>query len=827
MPKQVILAAHFPGVNNQTVWSDPAAGSQIDFASFVHLAKTAERGRFDFFFLAEGLRLREQRGRIHDLDVVGRPDALTVLSGLAAVTEHLGLGATRERHVQRAVPAGPPARHARPPLRRAGGVERGHLVRRVHRGELPPRRVPRLQPALRAGRRVRRGRPEAVGLWDADALVADKPSAVSSTDGSRARSGTGARSSTSPGNFTVPRSPQRHPVIIQAGDSDAGRDFGAATADAIFNRHGTLEAGRAFFKDVKEKVRRHGRDPDTVKLLPGVTFVLGDSDADAQERAHHIRRQQVSPQTAILLLEQVWNRDLSNYDADGPLPEGGSRRRRHVDHPGPDAADGRPAGDRGEVARARRGEEPQHPRPHHRGHRAAVVHRHARARRRAAEPVRADRRVRRLHRRAAPDAHRPRRVRRHGGAAAAGARRAPHRIPRRCATPWPAALGPRAPRVPEGRSHDDPTVHSGPRAGEVRRHGRAGAARDHRPRPAGRGRRLPPVLAGRAPLHPGRRQLGAGGADRARRRGHRADPGRLRRRAAGAPDRARGGGGSSAPSTRCTPAASTSGSAAAGSAARRPCASWPRRRRAEGGRTAPQRAADPGAVLVRPAARLAAARAARGAAAAARRREPRLRRPGRRHPRAARRHLRVGRRPRRPCRARRGRRRRGVGPRQQRRAERPGGRRARAAVRGELPRRAVRRARGRRGVPGRVQAIGPVGPAARARVRRRGGRPRPTRRRRTSRRATACGCAASAPATARSRTRRRPRPARTTGPTTTGTWWPTASTPSSSAPPTASPTSSASCATPPDADELLVTTITHDHADRVRSFDLLAEEWAA
>ena len=74
--KQVHLAAHFPGVNNTTVWSDPTSGSQIDFASFVHLAQTAERGKFDFFFLAEGLRLREHRGRIFDLDVVGRPDSL-------------------------------------------------------------------------------------------------------------------------------------------------------------------------------------------------------------------------------------------------------------------------------------------------------------------------------------------------------------------------------------------------------------------------------------------------------------------------------------------------------------------------------------------------------------------------------------------------------------------------------------------------------------------------------------------------------------------------------------------------------------------------------
>src|SRR6185436_9964451 len=92
--KQMILAAYFPGVNNTTVWMDPRSKSQIEIESFIHLAQTAERGKLDFFFLAEGLRLREQRGRIHDLDVVGRPDALTVLAGLAAVTTHLGLTGT-------------------------------------------------------------------------------------------------------------------------------------------------------------------------------------------------------------------------------------------------------------------------------------------------------------------------------------------------------------------------------------------------------------------------------------------------------------------------------------------------------------------------------------------------------------------------------------------------------------------------------------------------------------------------------------------------------------------------------------------------------------
>ena len=92
--KQIHLAAHFPGVNNTTVWSDPAAGSQIDFASFVHLAQTAERGQVRLLLPGRGPAPARAAGQIHDLDVVGRPDTFTVLAALAAVTDHLGLAGT-------------------------------------------------------------------------------------------------------------------------------------------------------------------------------------------------------------------------------------------------------------------------------------------------------------------------------------------------------------------------------------------------------------------------------------------------------------------------------------------------------------------------------------------------------------------------------------------------------------------------------------------------------------------------------------------------------------------------------------------------------------
>lgn len=66
---------------------------------------------------------------------------------------------------------------------------------------------------------------------------------------------------------------------------------------------------------------RHGRRPDDMLVLPGATFVLGDTDADAADRAAEVRRAQVGPQTAIAFLEQIWGRDLSGHDADGPLPD--------------------------------------------------------------------------------------------------------------------------------------------------------------------------------------------------------------------------------------------------------------------------------------------------------------------------------------------------------------------------------------------------------------------------------------------------------------------------------------------------------------------------
>ncbi|MCA2210683.1 NtaA/DmoA family FMN-dependent monooxygenase [Nocardia rosealba] len=317
--KQIHLAAHFPGVNNTTVWADPASKSQVEFASFEHLARTAERGLFDFFFLAEGLRLREHRGRIHDLDVVGRPDTFTVLNAVAAVTERLGLAGTINSTYNEPFEL---AKQFAALDHLSGGRAAWNVVtssdaftgENFRRGGY-----------LEHGARYQRAAEvvEATrALWDswpADTLVVDRERGVFAREIPEISYRSSQFDIRAP--FVVPPAPQGHPVLLQAGDSDEGREFGAKTADAIFTAHGTLEAGQRFYADIKGRLAKYGRTPDELLVFPAATFVLGDTADDAHERARHIRYQQVSPATAIAFLEQVWGRELSEYDPDGPLPD--------------------------------------------------------------------------------------------------------------------------------------------------------------------------------------------------------------------------------------------------------------------------------------------------------------------------------------------------------------------------------------------------------------------------------------------------------------------------------------------------------------------------
>ena len=319
--KQVHLAAHFPGVNNTTVWRDSNQASQIAFSSFRHFAENAERGKFDFLFLAEGLRLREHKGRIHDLDVVGRPNTLAVLAGLAAVTTNIGLVGTLSSTFNEPYEL---ARQLASLDHLSGGRAGWNIVttfdafhgENFRRGAFLDKadRYTRAEEFVAVARQ----------LWDAwatDAVLADKATGDFLDEDAIGLVDHHGPQFDVTGFPTLPRSPQGSPVIVQAGDSADGREFASRTAEVIFSLHSGFEAGQTFYSDVKGRLAAAGRHRDSLKILPAATFILGDTEAEARERSRETALLQVSPQTAIAFLEQVWGTDLGGYDPDGPLPE--------------------------------------------------------------------------------------------------------------------------------------------------------------------------------------------------------------------------------------------------------------------------------------------------------------------------------------------------------------------------------------------------------------------------------------------------------------------------------------------------------------------------
>ena len=124
--------------------------------------------------------------------------------------------------------------------------------------------------------------------WDADAFVRDKRAGVLAAPSKVHYANYQGRWISSRGPLSIPRSPQGHPVIMQAGASDRGRDFAARWAEVIFTiQRGEAEM-RAFYEDVKARMAARGRAPHECAILPAVSVVLGETDAIARERAAYL-----------------------------------------------------------------------------------------------------------------------------------------------------------------------------------------------------------------------------------------------------------------------------------------------------------------------------------------------------------------------------------------------------------------------------------------------------------------------------------------------------------------------------------------------------------
>ncbi|MFG2277875.1 LLM class flavin-dependent oxidoreductase [Streptomyces asoensis] len=293
--------------------SDPYAHVELDH--YVHLARIAERGTFDSLFLADGPQLW---GNIAQRPA-GALEPLTLLSALATATRDIGLIATASTSYNS------PYNLARKfaSLDIISGGRAGWNIVTTAGAEAARNFGLDAEPA-HAERYARAGEflDVALKLWDSwedDAIVGDKASGVWGDDAKVHPPRHRGTYFSVEGALNVPRSPQGYPLLVQAGSSEDGRTFAARYAEAVFTAQQTLADAQAFYADLKSRTRQAGRDPEHIKVLPGIVPVIGSTQAEA--RAHEqVLEEHIVHTHGVQRLEQLLQLEPGTLELDARLP---------------------------------------------------------------------------------------------------------------------------------------------------------------------------------------------------------------------------------------------------------------------------------------------------------------------------------------------------------------------------------------------------------------------------------------------------------------------------------------------------------------------------
>ncbi|MGC0055054.1 LLM class flavin-dependent oxidoreductase [Brucella pituitosa] len=315
--KQMHLGLFLQGAGHHVSgWRHPdaEAGSE-NFDLLRRVAKEAEDAKFDMIFLADGLT----SGIDAHPSMVARFEPLTLLSALAMVTDKIGLAATASTtygepyHTARAFASIDHLSHGRA----AWNIVTTSYARTANNfSKSHPEHDERYAVAEEFVDVVR-------GLWDSwddDAFPKDKENGVYADPNKVHVLNHAGKYYSVQGPLNIPRSPQGHPVLIQAGSSGPGQDLAARIADIVFTAQQSLVEAQAFYASLKERMAKAGRDPDNVAVMPGFMPVIGDSFEDAAEKLKELNRW-TDIKSAMPLLEERIGHSLAEYDLDGPLPD--------------------------------------------------------------------------------------------------------------------------------------------------------------------------------------------------------------------------------------------------------------------------------------------------------------------------------------------------------------------------------------------------------------------------------------------------------------------------------------------------------------------------
>ncbi|WP_068672219.1 LLM class flavin-dependent oxidoreductase [Oceanobacillus sp. Castelsardo] len=308
----------------------PADGFE-DFKYYQEIAGIAEKGKLDMLFLSDGLSFNRLS---HPAEIV-RFDPLTLLPALAVVTSKIGLVATASTtynepfHIARKFSSMDHLSNGRSAWNVVTSYyehEAGNFGKNKHLAhDLRYERATEFVEVVK-------------GLWDsweAGALIRDKKSGVYYEPDKLHTLNHEGKHFYVKGPLNSSRSPQGRPVIIQAGSSEAGTTLAAQTADVIFTAQQTLEDAQKFYEKVKRKVIDFDRNPDEVKIMPGVSPFIGRTEAEARKKYEQLQDLIVPEVGLDFLSDYLGGMDFSNYSLDEPLPEvipetNGNQSRREL-----------------------------------------------------------------------------------------------------------------------------------------------------------------------------------------------------------------------------------------------------------------------------------------------------------------------------------------------------------------------------------------------------------------------------------------------------------------------------------------------------------------
>ena len=307
--------------NHAAAWRHPGTtpGGLTDLGFYTHLAQTAERGCFDFVFHSDGVGINDTYKEVVRHTVTIRPEPTVLLGALAAVTSRIGLAATVSTTYNEPYAT---ARKLATLDHLSGGRAALNVVTSSTDQEA---RNHNRATHMEHGARYRRAA-EFVdvvrGLWDSwedGAILAEASSGRFADPGRVHHLDHRGEFFAVRGPLNVPRPPQGHPVLIQAGTSPDGMALAAAVADLVFTVNTDMAEARERTRALKDAAARAGR-PGAPLVLPGLMPVVAATRAEAQ--AEYDRLQGLlPPEIAIPYLSDLVDHDLSRYPAGGPVPD--------------------------------------------------------------------------------------------------------------------------------------------------------------------------------------------------------------------------------------------------------------------------------------------------------------------------------------------------------------------------------------------------------------------------------------------------------------------------------------------------------------------------